>query len=73
VPKVFVYGTLMSGQPLNFHLVRGGGFLLGEAATEPFYHLYRIGWWGATPARRRPRSRVRSGRIRGTVWPTATS
>jgi allophanate hydrolase len=39
--RVFLYGTLKTGQRRNFYLVRHGARLLGQAATAPRYRLLR--------------------------------
>ena len=39
--RVFVYGTLKTGQRRNFYLTRKGSRLLGEVATTPRYRLLR--------------------------------
>jgi gamma-glutamylaminecyclotransferase len=40
---VFVYGTLKAGGRLHGHMA--GSRFVGEAATQPVYRLYRIGWF----------------------------
>lgn len=41
--RIFVYGTLLRGQPAH-HRLRHARFL-GEARTAPGYHLVRVDWY----------------------------
>lgn len=42
---LFVYGTLKRNHHANHLLTGNGGKFLGQARTEPKYHLYRVGWY----------------------------
>jgi gamma-glutamylcyclotransferase (GGCT)/AIG2-like uncharacterized protein YtfP len=47
--KIFVYGTLKSGQPRNFYITRDDGKLLGRVKTAPKYRLFRQ-WFADYPS-----------------------
>lgn len=47
--KIFVYGTLKSGNTRNIYITRDGGKFLGKASTVPKYLLVRQ-WFDSFPS-----------------------